>query len=115
MPTDPDLHLRAFRKRAALSQTDLGRLLGHTSPASVCRLETGEHVPDFRTALMLEVIFEASASALFPTLFKTYAKLVRDRAEVLDDTLATLAYSEDVRHRRIKLDSIINRVDRLLA
>ena len=40
--------LSSYRAEHGLSQTALGRLLGMTQP-QVCRMEAGDHTPDFRT------------------------------------------------------------------
>jgi len=115
MPTNPNLHLRGFRKRSCLTQNDLARLLGHVSASTVSRLETGEQSPDLRTAFMLEAIFDASASRILRELFAGCAKAVRDRAELLDDGLTLQPDAPDVRRRRLELDAIIARIDRLRA
>ena len=115
MPTTPNLHLRGFRKRSGLTQSDVARLLGRISPSPISRLETGEQTPDLRTALLLEVVFGASASQLFRTTFQQLAKKVRDRAALLEDSLALQSDTPDTRRRRSELKAIIARIDRLVA
>jgi DNA-binding XRE family transcriptional regulator len=46
------LRLIAYRIDHALSQTQLGRLLGMAQPA-IARLESGEHTPNFETLLRI--------------------------------------------------------------
>lgn len=83
------------------------------SPSPISRLETGERTPDLRTALLLEVVFGATASQLFRALYQQLAKKIRERAGVLDDTLKLQSETADVRRRRSELKAIIARIDRL--
>jgi transcriptional regulator with XRE-family HTH domain len=115
MPTSPNLHLRGFRKRSGLTQADVARLMGRLSPSPVSRMENGEQAPDFRTALLLEVIFGATASQLFRGHFMMLAKKVRERAQLFDDGLKLQTETADIRRRRSELKAIIARIDRLVA
>jgi DNA-binding XRE family transcriptional regulator len=110
MPTGPNLHLRGYRKRSSLTQTDLARLLGHVSSSAVSRLEAGEHAPDLKTAFLLEAAFGASASQLFRMLYAPLAKAVLDRAELLNDSLSLQSETPEIRRRRNELKAIISRL-----
>jgi DNA-binding XRE family transcriptional regulator len=113
MSTAPNVHLRGFRKRSSLTQSDLARLLGHVSGSSISRLESGGHAPDLKTAFLLEAVFGASASQLFRTTFLQIADAVRDRADLLDDSLSLQSDSADIRRRRSELKAIVARLQRL--
>lgn len=115
MPTSPNLHLRGFRKRSGLTQADVARLMGRLSPSPISRLENGEQMPDLRSALLLEVIFGASASQLFRGHFDMLAKKVRERALLHDDGLELQTETADIRRRRSELKAIIARIDRIFA
>ena len=115
MPTSPNLHLRGFRKRSALTQSDVSHLLGHVSSSPISRLESGEQAPDFRSALSLELVFGAFVNQLFRDQFRQLATRVRDRAGVLGDSVALQTDSAEVRRRRSELKAIVARIDRLLS
>lgn len=112
MPTGPNLHLRGFRKRSSLTQTDLARLVGMVSPSPISRLELGEHAPDLKTAFLLEAVFGASPSQLFRAIYTPLAEAVRDRAEMLDDSLSLQTDTAELRRRRSELKAIVDRITR---
>ena len=58
-------YLRAYRKRAGLSQADVARLLGTRSGTKVSRYERWSRQAPLRTAFAYEVIFGVSARELF--------------------------------------------------
>ncbi len=76
-------HLRAARKRLALSQTDVAFLLGAESGAKVCRYERFAREPSLRTALACEALFQTPVSELFPGLYQPIEREVAARARVL--------------------------------
>lgn len=76
-------HLRANRKRLALSQDDVAFLLGATDGAQVSKYEHFTRVPSFETALACEVIMKRSASELFGGLYRDAEHKVADRAQIL--------------------------------
>lgn len=60
-----DNYLRKYRKRSGLTQTELGFLLGHRSPALVSRYEKQRVVPNLRTTLALSSSLGIVAEMLF--------------------------------------------------
>ena len=83
--TSPQLpnHLRANRKRLALSQDEVAFLLGAQSGAKACRYERFVREPSLETALACEAIFKRSVSELFPGLYQKVEKGVAARAKTL--------------------------------
>lgn len=79
-------YVRRHRKRWAFTQDELADLLGRTQ-AQLSRYETGEIVPDFETALGLQVIFGHSPRALFPGLYGSVEELIMNRAAGLERAL----------------------------
>ena len=59
-------YLRMVRERWALTQEELGELLGFSGRSQVSRLENCRSKPVARTLLALEIIFGKPASMLFP-------------------------------------------------
>ena len=76
-------HLKANRKRLALSQDDVAFLLGTKSGAKVCRYERFVREPSLQTALAYEAIFKMSVSELFGGLYERVEKDVGERAKIL--------------------------------
>lgn len=63
-------YIRAYRRRSALSQKELGLLLG--VPRNVANeLERGKRAPTLALALRLQAIFGVPPHALFPGLYET--------------------------------------------
>jgi transcriptional regulator with XRE-family HTH domain len=78
-------HLRANRKRLALSQDDVAFLLGTQSGAKVCRYERFVREPSLKTALAYEAIFKRPVIELFPGLYQKVEREVAARAKALAD------------------------------
>jgi transcriptional regulator with XRE-family HTH domain len=84
--TSPQLssnHLRANRKRLALSQDEVAFLLGTQSGAKVCRYERFVREPSLETALAYEAIFKRTVSELFPGLYQKVEREVAARAKTV--------------------------------
>ena len=64
----PANYLRAHRKRAGLSQRDLGRLLGSNDPGMVSRHERASSLPSLLVALAYERIYRVPVASLFGEL-----------------------------------------------
>ena|ERR1017187_7391441 len=76
-------HLRANRKRVAISQDEVAFLLGNQNGAQVCRYEQFDRVPSLETALAFEAVFKRSVSELFPGLYQKIEQEVSARAKAL--------------------------------
>lgn len=76
-------HLLSNRKRLALSQADIARLINAESGDKVCRHERFQRVPDLETALAYEAIYKRSVSELFPGLYQKIEREVAARAVAL--------------------------------
>jgi DNA-binding XRE family transcriptional regulator len=61
-----DNYIRTHRKRAGLSQRELGSLLGYSDEGAVARHERSKSLPPFLIAVAYEVIFQKPISELFP-------------------------------------------------
>ena len=62
--------LRPYRKAAALSQRDLGLLLGLASQSSVSEYEAALKRPSLSTVVASEILFGVPARDLFPALYE---------------------------------------------
>ena len=71
------------RKKAAMGQKVVARLLGHRSTSPVSEYETGRLLPSLRTALKLAFIYNTPISELYPAL-------AREVADEIDSTRRSL-------------------------
>lgn len=99
-------HLRAHRKRLALSQDEVAFLLGIQSGAQVCRNERFVHVPSLETAFAYEAIFQKPARELFGGLYQQIEQDVAARAKVLTYRTARNAPTRRTVHKRQILSGI---------
>ena len=75
--------LRPYRKAAALSQRDLGRLLGLASQSSVSEYEAALKRPSLATLVASEILFGVPAKDLFPALYEEIRQDLVARAKDL--------------------------------
>lgn len=99
--------IRAYRKAAALSQRDLGMLLGLSSQASVSQYESASRHPSASVLIGAELLFGIPARELFPKLYDEIEREVRFEAEKLERRIATSR-----RERRKPLRALLSRLIR---
>ncbi|HTK34925.1 MAG TPA: hypothetical protein VL358_06505 [Caulobacteraceae bacterium] len=80
-------YVRAYRKRNALTEDELGFLIGRRSKTSVSQIETGMRVPTLECALALQVVFGPLLRDLFPDLYEHVEDAAMRRAHVLYEKL----------------------------
>lgn len=88
------------RKRVALSQEEIGFLLGAESGDTVCRHERFAREPDLRTMLAYEAIYKRSASELFSGMYREIEKEVEERAKTLLLKMESGKPNQRTAHRR---------------
>ena len=76
-------YLRAYRKRAGLSQADVAFLLGCRSGAKVSRYEHFARQPTLPVAFAYEVIFNTAARELFSGVFQESQQKILQRTQAL--------------------------------
>lgn len=83
-------YLRAERKRWALYQKPISRLLGRKDHSYIGRIERGKKLPDLKAACALEVIYG-----------KPLKELLRGIYGLVEEEVVTCAYRlrESVKHR----------------
>jgi DNA-binding XRE family transcriptional regulator len=79
--------IRIHRRKAGLSQGELGRVLGYHDENSVAKHERFESVPPFLIALGYEAIFQIPVTHLFPGLKQTVGIGIEARLAELEFTL----------------------------
>ena len=75
-------YLRAERRRAALTQTDVAQLLGAASKGRVSRYERGQ-IPPIKSALAYQAIFDVAVADLLNATYADIASRIRGRARDL--------------------------------
>lgn len=81
-------YLKAYRRKAALSQSELGELLGISSHA-VGKYEAGKRLVPATVLIASEIIFGTSAASIFPALYNSVEEDLAIRALGLYDRLAS--------------------------
>lgn len=79
--------LRAYRRRAGLSQRELGVILGYTDDGEVSRHERAKTLPPLITALAYEAVFRVGASALFPDVHAEIGRTIEGNLAIFEKTL----------------------------
>jgi DNA-binding XRE family transcriptional regulator len=64
-------YLRVHRKKAGLSQRELGIILGYSGKNSIYKHESFNSVPPLLMAFAYEVLFQEPASEMFPGIWET--------------------------------------------
>ena len=77
-------YLRIERRRAGLSQTDIGALLGVRTGSKISRYEHGRRLPPLKTALAYEAILGKPIAELFGGTFAAIEGEVQRRARSLE-------------------------------
>jgi DNA-binding XRE family transcriptional regulator len=76
-------HLRANRKRFALSQHEAAFLAGLYRGSSISRYEDSDREPNLEKAMAFEVIFKQPVKELYPDLYQKVEREVMARAKTL--------------------------------
>jgi transcriptional regulator with XRE-family HTH domain len=79
-------YLRTYRLKAALSQSELGELLGLGGTA-VCNYEIEFRSVSAKTLIASEVLFGVPAAELFPKLYRDVEKGIATRTRMLAERL----------------------------
>lgn len=79
--------LRAHRRRAGLSQRELGMILGYPDDGEVSRHERSKTLPPLTTALAYAVVFRVPVSALFPALHAEIERAITGNLEAFEKQL----------------------------
>lgn len=79
--------LRLHRRRAGLSQGELGQLLGYDDESAVAKHERFQAMPPFLIALGYEIIFRVPVSELFPGIAETVALGIEARLDEMERRL----------------------------
>jgi len=82
-------YVRTYRKKAGLSQRELGLVLGYLDDGQVARHETFDTVPPLEVALRYEAAFHIPVSQIFGGLYESAQASVRKQMTGLEKALKT--------------------------
>jgi DNA-binding XRE family transcriptional regulator len=82
-----DAYLRTHRRKAGLTQREMGSLLGYDDEDAVGRHERLKTLPPLLVALGYEVVFKMSVGKLFSGLKETVEKTIEPRILELEQKL----------------------------
>jgi len=87
-PNEPLVnYVRIHRRKACLTQRELGQALGYRDEGAVARHERFRGLPPFLIALGYEIVFQLPVSEIFPGLKQTMALGVEQRLAEFEKTL----------------------------
>jgi transcriptional regulator with XRE-family HTH domain len=102
-------YVRRNRKHWALSQEELGQLLG-MSQSAASRLESGETPPDLSIAFALQVIFSRSPRALFKNIYRRVEEDVMAAAAKMDRELRDSTDSASARKQQLLQSMVVRSI-----
>lgn len=82
-----DSYLRTHRRKAGLSQREMGMLLGYEDESAVARHEKSKALPPLLIAIGYEVVFKVPIAKLFSGLKETVEKTVEVRILQFEENL----------------------------
>src|SRR5690348_4554342 len=82
-------HLKTYRKRAGISQKEMGYLLGVHDGSKASRYEHFKRTPSLETALACEALFHTPVCELFPGVYARAARKTIRRVRLLRQRLIT--------------------------
>lgn len=82
-----DNYVRTHRKKAGLSQRDLGKLLGHPNQSAVSRHERSQSMPSLAVALGYAVVFGTSVAEIFAGLRESVEQAIEGRIAEFEEVL----------------------------
>jgi|GEM_PF-2010851 len=103
-------YVRTYRKKAGLSQRELGLMLGYRDEGQISRHEHFDSVPPLDVALRYEAVFKTPVSEIFSGLYESAETLVGKRVAGLETQLK-IPRTDRVRERgnRRKLQWLLSR------
>lgn len=103
-------YFKTLRKKRALTQGDMARLLGTMSASALSKYERLVRIPPARILMGVEVVFNDTIREVYPALFAEVAAAILARAK---DLLAELADAggQVAEARRSALIELISRLE----
>jgi len=80
-------YLRVHRRRARLTQQELGKLVGYERPWQISRHERSKAIPPFLIALAYQAVFGTPVSEIFLGIHVTVVQVVEKRIAELQADL----------------------------
>lgn len=76
-------YLRSYRRRSGLTQKEVAFLLGCNSESKISRYENSVQLPNLKTVLALEVLYQIPPQNLFAGIYETEKQAMIQNAEQL--------------------------------
>ncbi len=96
MHTPLPTYLRAHRRRAGLTQDELGFLLGPIDPSEISRVERNRRPPNLRLVATTEMMFGVQGRDLFPEFYSRQERDLMDRLMYMYRVLQRRPRSEEL-------------------
>lgn len=99
-------YLRTFRKRSGLSQAEVAFLLGCIYGTKLSRYERNQRLPNLKTVLTLELIYQSESKHLFKGIYHDLAYQLKERIAILEKQLRKKPTSPALTHKLSSLKSL---------
>ena len=101
-------YLRTFRKRSGLSQAEVAYLLGCEYGTNISRYECNSRLPNLKTVLALEIIYQIESKHLFEGFYHDTAYQVKKRAARLEQRLRKQKRDPSTLHKLRCIENLLN-------
>ena len=98
--------IKLHRKRNNLSQKELAYLLGFGDNTHVSRVEQGKLEPSLSDVISCEVLFNISASRLFPDLYTLISNTLLQKIDQLQQQLSEESFTHTNHEKLEKLRAV---------
>lgn len=106
MGTNSPCSIRKYREKSGLTQKDIASLMGYRSDSVVCRIDSGQSVPNLSVAIALAHILDVQITDLFSRRIADISDEVRRNAAAYLSTFELSDAMSDVvvrrRYRRVQ-------------
>lgn len=100
-------YLRTFRKRSGLSQAEVAFLLGCEHGTKISRYERHQRIPNLKTVLALEMVYNTMSKHLFEGIYHEIAYQVKNRAAILHKEIRKKERSPTMLHKLRCLEELL--------
>jgi len=104
-------YIKAHRKNWGLTQKELGFLIGFDNNVRVSQLEKGKKKPNFKEAIMFELLFDKSSSRIFPDIYHEITKTLLHRLELLNQYFIELKKSPETERILQRIQEVIHSLE----
>jgi DNA-binding XRE family transcriptional regulator len=105
------IYLRTYRKKFGLTQREAALLVGMETGQIISRHESRARMPNLKTAVAYQIVFDVPLRALFPEIYREAEYLVLKRALGLRAKLQMQKQNQQTKHKLRCLEQMIRQIE----